>query len=56
LSVFRSRGDHTLNYVLAALFYFISVFFVWRSFYGMRIGGGDELARVGEMGASHAGD
>src|SRR5689334_1590067 len=39
LSVYRSRGDHTLNYLLAALFFLVSVFFVWRSFYGMRIGG-----------------
>jgi K(+)-stimulated pyrophosphate-energized sodium pump len=50
LSVFRSRGDHTLNYVLAAVFFLISAFFVWRSFYGMRIGGSDELERVGGMG------
>jgi K(+)-stimulated pyrophosphate-energized sodium pump len=56
LSVFRSRGDHTLNYVLAALFFLVSVFFVWRSFYGMRIGGGAELEGVGAMGASAAGD
>jgi len=38
LSVFRSRGDHTLNYLLAAVFFFISAYFVYRSFYGMRIG------------------
>ncbi len=38
LSVFRSRGDHTLNYVLAAAFFAVSAYFVWRSFYGMRIG------------------
>jgi K(+)-stimulated pyrophosphate-energized sodium pump len=38
LSVSRSRGDATLNYALAALFFLISVVFVWRSFYGMRIG------------------
>ncbi len=38
LSVSRSRGDATLNYALAAVFFLISVVFVWRSFYGMRIG------------------
>ena len=56
LSVFRSRGDHTLNYVLAALFFLVSVFFVHRSFYGMRIGGGAEVEQVGAVGASAAGD
>jgi len=38
LSVYRSRGDHALNYLLAALFFFVSAYFVYRSFYGMRIG------------------
>jgi K(+)-stimulated pyrophosphate-energized sodium pump len=56
LSVFRSRGDHTLNYALATIFFLVSVFFVRRSFYGMRIGGTDEIARVGAVGASAAGD
>jgi K(+)-stimulated pyrophosphate-energized sodium pump len=56
LSVFRSRGDHTLNYVLATLFFLVSVFFVHRSFYGMRIGGGTEVESVGAVGASAAGD
>jgi K(+)-stimulated pyrophosphate-energized sodium pump len=57
LSVSRSRnGDHTINYVLAALFFLVSAFFVWRSFYGMRIGGGVEVERVGAVGASAAGD
>src|ERR1051325_7578217 len=56
LSVFRSRGDHTLNYVLAAVFFLVSVFFVWRSFYGMRIGGNLEAdVRVKEMGADREG-
>jgi K(+)-stimulated pyrophosphate-energized sodium pump len=56
LSVFRSRGDHTLNYVLAALFFFVSVFFVWRSFYGMRIGGHETPdVRVKEMGTDREG-
>ncbi|MDT5294415.1 MAG: K(+)-stimulated pyrophosphate-energized sodium pump, partial [Acidobacteriota bacterium] len=55
LSVFRSRGDHTLNYVLAAVFFLISMFFVWRSFYGMRIGGSEELERAGRMGVDREG-
>jgi K(+)-stimulated pyrophosphate-energized sodium pump len=39
LSVSRSRGDQMVNYALAALFFVVSAYFVWRSFYGMRIGG-----------------
>ena len=40
--------------VLAALFFLVSVFFVWRSFYGMRIVA--ELpATVGKMGADREG-
>ncbi|HEV3470402.1 MAG TPA: sodium-translocating pyrophosphatase, partial [Pyrinomonadaceae bacterium] len=39
LSVTRGRaGDATLNYGLAAVFFLVSAYFVWRSFYGMRIG------------------
>jgi len=38
LSVYRGRGDSTLNYALAAAFFLVSAYFVWRSFYGMRIG------------------
>jgi K(+)-stimulated pyrophosphate-energized sodium pump len=30
-------GDATLTHVLAAVFFAVSVFFVYRSFYGMRI-------------------
>ena len=38
-SLRASRGeDATLNHALAAFFFIVSVFFVWRSFYGMRIG------------------
>jgi K(+)-stimulated pyrophosphate-energized sodium pump len=55
LSVFRSRGDHTLNYILAATFFLVSAFFVWRSFYGMRIGGGEILPTTGEMGIDREG-
>jgi len=32
--------DRNLSYVLAGVFFAISVVFVWRSFYGMRIGSG----------------
>jgi K(+)-stimulated pyrophosphate-energized sodium pump len=48
----RNNGDTTLTHILAAVFFLISVFFVWRSFYGMRIGGAVEgqLANAGEMG------
>jgi K(+)-stimulated pyrophosphate-energized sodium pump len=50
LSVYRSRGDHTLNYLLAAAFFLVSAYFVYRSFYGMRIrSGGDVHTR--EMGS-----
>ena len=33
----RARASHTLTYILAAVFFLISVFFVWRSFFRMRI-------------------
>ncbi|HEX6182626.1 MAG TPA: sodium-translocating pyrophosphatase [Pyrinomonadaceae bacterium] len=54
LSVYRSRGDHTLNYLLAAVFFFISAYFVYRSFYGMRIGSG-RGPDVREMGTDTEG-
>jgi len=54
LSVYRSRGDHTLNYLLAAVFFFISAYFVYRSFYGMRIGSG-RGPNVREMGTDTEG-
>ncbi len=38
VSITREQGP-TLTHVLSALFFAVSVFFVWRSFYGMRIGG-----------------
>jgi len=34
----RANGDTTLTHILAAVFFLISTFFVWRSFHGMRIG------------------
>jgi K(+)-stimulated pyrophosphate-energized sodium pump len=54
----RNNGDTTLTHILAAVFFLISIFFVWRSFYGMRIGGsvaGEQLEGVGEMGADREG-
>jgi K(+)-stimulated pyrophosphate-energized sodium pump len=54
----RNNGDTTLTHILAAVFFLISVFFVWRSFYGMRIGGSIaevQLEGVGEMGTDREG-
>jgi K(+)-stimulated pyrophosphate-energized sodium pump len=34
----RNNGDTTLTHILALVFFLVSVFFVWRSFHGMRIG------------------
>ena len=38
VSLAADQGE-TMTHCLAALFFAVSVFFVWRSFYGMRIGG-----------------
>jgi K(+)-stimulated pyrophosphate-energized sodium pump len=47
VSLTRSNnGDTTLTHVLAAVFFAVSVFFVWRSFYGMRIGATKESVEV----------
>lgn len=35
--VHQQKGDHTLVHVLAGVFFVISMFFVYRSFYGMQI-------------------
>ncbi|HYG81268.1 MAG TPA: sodium-translocating pyrophosphatase [Pyrinomonadaceae bacterium] len=53
-------GDTTVTHVLAAVFFLVSIFFVWRSFYGMRIGkmgagGAEQLDSVGEMGTDREG-
>jgi K(+)-stimulated pyrophosphate-energized sodium pump len=37
VNISDSQGSHTLNYILAAVFFLISVTFVWRSFFRMRI-------------------
>jgi K(+)-stimulated pyrophosphate-energized sodium pump len=54
----RNNGDTTLTHILAAVFFLISMVFVWRSFYGMRIGGSiaeKQLEGVGEMGTDREG-
>ena len=33
-----NKGNTTLTHILALVFFLVSVFFVWRSFHGMRIG------------------
>ncbi|HEV7373767.1 MAG TPA: sodium-translocating pyrophosphatase [Pyrinomonadaceae bacterium] len=43
----RYDGDTTLTHILAAVFFLISLVFVWRSFYGMRIK--TEQAHMGEV-------
>src|SRR5680860_526629 len=37
VSIADDRGGHALNYILTADFFLVSVTFVWRSFYRMRI-------------------
>jgi len=37
VTIANSQGNHVLTYILAAVFFLISVYFVHRSFYGMRI-------------------
>ncbi|MCJ7797386.1 MAG: sodium-translocating pyrophosphatase, partial [Thermoleophilia bacterium] len=37
VSIANDQGNHTLNYILATAFFLVSVAFVWRSFYRMRI-------------------
>jgi K(+)-stimulated pyrophosphate-energized sodium pump len=44
LAVSLSNDQPTLTYVLAALFLAASMYFVWRSFYRMRIGTGEAVA------------
>ncbi|HUR34353.1 MAG TPA: sodium-translocating pyrophosphatase [Vicinamibacterales bacterium] len=43
LAVRLSESGSGLTTVLSALFFAISLYFVWRSFYGMRIGGTDHV-------------
>jgi len=37
VSIVDGQGSNTLTWILAAVFFLISLCFVWRSFYGMRI-------------------
>jgi len=41
LAVRLGENGGPLTTILAAVFFLISTYFVWRSFYGMRIGGGE---------------
>jgi len=38
VSLMKDQQGTPLTYALSALFFAVSVFFVWRSFYGMSIG------------------
>jgi K(+)-stimulated pyrophosphate-energized sodium pump len=38
VSLTVQNGSTTLTHILAAVFFLVSVFFIWRSFHGMRIG------------------
>ncbi|HEU4933031.1 MAG TPA: sodium-translocating pyrophosphatase, partial [Pyrinomonadaceae bacterium] len=38
VSLTARNGNATVTHILAAVFFLVSVFFVWRSFHGMRIG------------------
>jgi len=38
VSLTRRNNDTTVTHIFAAVFFLVSVFFVWRSFHGMRIG------------------
>jgi len=54
----RNNGDTTLTHILALGFFLVSVFFVWRSFHGMRIGALASAAEPAEVIAARkaAGD
>ena len=50
-----SIGAGPLTYILAAVFFLVACFFVYRSFYGMRIdsaGGNDEYGAVAKEAGS----
>jgi K(+)-stimulated pyrophosphate-energized sodium pump len=49
----RNNGDTTLTRILALAFFLVSVFFVWRSFHGMRIG---TLAAEAEVASAPVGE
>ena len=54
----RNNGDTTLTHILALAFFLVSVFFLWRSFHGMRIGTQalESAPREREVVKSAAGD
>jgi K(+)-stimulated pyrophosphate-energized sodium pump len=48
--VAEQKGNHQLVHILSAVFFVISMFFVWRSFYGMQIAkGSTHMARVEDV-------
>ena len=47
-----AKGDTNVKYAISGVSIVISMFFVWRSFYGMRIGGAQGAAKP--AGGSHA--
>jgi len=51
----RNNGNATLTQILALVFFLVSVFFVWRSFHGMRIGNAEiEKVPAGDVDATRA--
>ncbi|HEY3580654.1 MAG TPA: sodium/proton-translocating pyrophosphatase, partial [Pyrinomonadaceae bacterium] len=54
----RNKGDATLTHILALAFFLVSVYFLWRSFHKMRIGGMElePAQREREVVKSAAGD
>ena len=52
----RNDGNATLTQILALVFFLVSVFFVWRSFHGMRIGTTALEPRATEAVKTAAGD
>ena len=52
----RNDGNATLTQILALVFFLVSVFFVWRSFHGMRIGTVALEPRATEAVKTAAGD
>jgi len=55
VSLTARNGDATLTHILAAIFFLVSLFFVWRSFHGMRIGKEARIEVAGEMGTDTEG-
>ena len=51
----RNNGNATLTQILALVFFLVAVFFVWRSFHGMRIGNAEiEKVPVADVDATRA--